>query len=96
MNYGESYTEPPQNITGNHTVPNVIRRPNDLNVTKAKPMEDFNNSTQNESTTSILITKIVEGVKNGSEVVNKSDSSPATLPMCESSSDLGKQYFHLA
>ena len=101
MNYAETYTEPPplQNIsgTGNHTAPNnVMRRPVDLNITRTKSMEELNSSAQNESTpTPMLITKIIEGVKNGSEVLDKGDSSTVTLPMCESSSDLGKLSFDL-
>ncbi|KAJ8714928.1 hypothetical protein PYW08_004909 [Mythimna loreyi] len=93
MNYADGYSEITiHNLTtNNHTDPNnVARKPIELNHTKTKSMEEVSSSVQNEPTpTSTLMTKLLDGVKNGTEAINKSDSATVTLPMCESASDLG-------
>ncbi|XP_047031601.1 beta-1,4-N-acetylgalactosaminyltransferase bre-4 [Helicoverpa zea] len=87
----EAFTEAQNVSVTNHAPPNnVIRPPLTANMTISKPV----NITQdlfaiNEATpTSVLITKIVEGMKNGTNELNRNDTS-INLPVCETRTDLG-------
>ncbi|PZC76447.1 hypothetical protein B5X24_HaOG204686 [Helicoverpa armigera] len=87
----EQFTEAQNVSVTNHVSPNnVIRPPLTANMTISKPV----NITQdlfaiNEATpTSVLITKIVEGMKNGTNELNRNDTS-VNLPVCETRTDLG-------